>query len=131
MIILAPEYLISVFSSDTALSADAVPALKLYFAAFIFMDLQVYRSDCFQIFKQTETGDFLLPASQGIYRRTTDLSSAIRFSHGNRWCISRRTCIKCDRRQSVLYYDVTHDIAGAEPDGKSVKYAFSSATIIS
>ena len=35
-----PEYLISVFSSDTALSADAVPALKLYFAAFIFMDLQ-------------------------------------------------------------------------------------------
>lgn len=40
VIILAPEYLISVFSSDTALSADAVPALKLYFAAFIFMDLQ-------------------------------------------------------------------------------------------
>ena len=26
--------------ADTALSADAVPALKLYFAAFIFMDLQ-------------------------------------------------------------------------------------------
>ena len=55
VIILAPEYLISVFSSDTALSADAVPALKRYFAAFvkdsipalnqyfaafIFMDLQ-------------------------------------------------------------------------------------------
>ena len=40
VIILAPEYLIGVFSSDTALSADAVPALKLYFAAFIFMDLQ-------------------------------------------------------------------------------------------
>ena len=40
VIILAPEYLIGVFSSDAALLTDAVPALKLYFAAFIFMDLQ-------------------------------------------------------------------------------------------
>lgn len=40
IIIFAPAYLIGIFSSDTALLADAVPALKLYFAAFIFMDLQ-------------------------------------------------------------------------------------------
>ena len=40
VIILAPEYLIGVFSSDAALLTDAVSALKLYFAAFIFMDLQ-------------------------------------------------------------------------------------------
>ncbi len=40
MIILIPEILISVFSSDAALVADSVPALKIYFAAFIFMDLQ-------------------------------------------------------------------------------------------
>lgn len=40
VIILIPEVLISVFSSDQTLIADAVPALKLYFAAFIFMDLQ-------------------------------------------------------------------------------------------
>ena len=32
--------LIQIFSSDSALIADAVPALKLYFAAFIFMNLQ-------------------------------------------------------------------------------------------
>lgn len=40
VIILIPEVLIRVFSSDQTLIADAVPALKLYFAAFIFMDLQ-------------------------------------------------------------------------------------------
>ena len=40
IIIMIPEVLISVFSSDRALIADAVPALKQYFAAFIFMDFQ-------------------------------------------------------------------------------------------
>ena len=40
LIIVAPHFLIHIFSSDSALIADAVPALKLYFAAFIFMDLQ-------------------------------------------------------------------------------------------
>ncbi len=40
MIILAPHFLISIFSSDPSLIADTVPALKLYFAAFIFMLLQ-------------------------------------------------------------------------------------------
>ena len=40
IIILAPRALIGIFSSDAALVADAIPALKLYFAAFIFMDLQ-------------------------------------------------------------------------------------------
>lgn len=40
IIILAPKYLIMVFSSNATLIKDVVPALKLYFAAFIFMDLQ-------------------------------------------------------------------------------------------
>ena len=40
VIILAPGALIRVFSSDALLPQDAVPALKQYFAAFIFMDLQ-------------------------------------------------------------------------------------------
>ena len=35
-----PDYLIAIFSSDKLLIKDAVPALKTYFAAFIFMDLQ-------------------------------------------------------------------------------------------
>lgn len=40
LIIMTPELLIHVFSSDETLMADAVPALKLYFAAFLFMTLQ-------------------------------------------------------------------------------------------
>lgn len=40
VIILAPGTLIHIFSSDAVLLQDAVPALKRYFAAFIFMDLQ-------------------------------------------------------------------------------------------
>lgn len=40
VIILAPHFLIQIFSSDSELIQAAVPALKLYFAAFIFMDLQ-------------------------------------------------------------------------------------------
>ncbi len=35
VIILAPRALLSIFSSDEALMGDAIPALKLYFAAFI------------------------------------------------------------------------------------------------
>lgn len=40
VIILAPGALIRIFSSDAVLLRDAIPALKQYFAAFIFMDLQ-------------------------------------------------------------------------------------------
>ena len=40
VILISPEFLIGIFSSDKLLLKDAVPALKLYFAAFIFMDLQ-------------------------------------------------------------------------------------------
>ena len=40
VIIFVPDYLIAIFSSDKLLIKDAVPALKTYFAAFIFMDLQ-------------------------------------------------------------------------------------------
>ena len=40
LIILVPHTLIQIFSSDTVLIHNCVPALKQYFAAFIFMDLQ-------------------------------------------------------------------------------------------
>lgn len=39
LIILVPGTLIRVFSSDHNLVQDSIPALKQYFAAFIFMDL--------------------------------------------------------------------------------------------
>lgn len=37
VILFVPEFLIGIFSSDPVLLVNAVPALKLYFAAFIFM----------------------------------------------------------------------------------------------
>ena len=40
LIILVPDTLIRVFTSDTSLVQDTIPALNQYFAAFIFMDLQ-------------------------------------------------------------------------------------------
>ena len=40
MIILIPEFLIRIFSSDTVLLKDAVIALKQYFVSIYFMDLQ-------------------------------------------------------------------------------------------
>ncbi len=40
VILMAPRFLISIFSSDQALMTDTIPAMKLYFAAFIFMLLQ-------------------------------------------------------------------------------------------
>ena len=40
VIILVPHALIAIFSSDATLMDDAVKALNIYFAAFIFMDLQ-------------------------------------------------------------------------------------------
>lgn len=40
VILFVPRFLIGIFSSDPALIADAVPALKLYFGAFVFQALQ-------------------------------------------------------------------------------------------
>lgn len=40
IILIAPGALISVFSSDSSLINDSIPALKIYFAAFAFMLLQ-------------------------------------------------------------------------------------------
>ena len=40
VVLFAPRFLIGIFSSDQELFADAIPAMKLYFSAFIFMLLQ-------------------------------------------------------------------------------------------
>ena len=40
VIIFLPKQLMSIFSSDHLLLEDAIPALKQYFSAFIFMDFQ-------------------------------------------------------------------------------------------
>lgn len=48
IIILFPNALIGIFSSDAALMQDAVPALKQYFAAFICMDFQYIGQNVFK-----------------------------------------------------------------------------------
>ena len=40
VILFAPRFLIGIFSSDQTLITDAIPALKLYFGAFVFQALQ-------------------------------------------------------------------------------------------
>ena len=40
VILFAPKFLIGIFSSDKSLMLDTIPAMKLYFAAFIFMLFQ-------------------------------------------------------------------------------------------
>ena len=74
-IILAPEFLISIFSSDKSLLADAVPAMKLYFGAFIFMLLQYIIVTIFKSLNK-ETGDLSsLLRSKVIIVSSYDLSA--------------------------------------------------------
>ena len=56
VILFAPDYLIAVFSSDKLLLKDAVPALKTYFAAFIFMDLQYIGQTVFKSLNKKKIG---------------------------------------------------------------------------
>lgn len=48
IILLAPEFLIRIFSSDTSLMTDAIPAMKLYFSTFGFMLLQYVGQSMFR-----------------------------------------------------------------------------------
>lgn len=59
VIIVAPHFLIGIFSSDSELIKDAVPALKLYFAAFIFMDLQYIGQTTFKSLNKRSRRFFL------------------------------------------------------------------------
>ncbi|MDO4622566.1 MAG: MATE family efflux transporter [Eubacteriales bacterium] len=58
MILLFPVPIISVFSSDSTILADAVPALHLYFGAFIFMALQFTGQTVFKALKKKKQAIF-------------------------------------------------------------------------
>ncbi len=58
IIILLPGTLISVFSSDTELIQDAIPSLKQYFSAFIFMDLQYMGQTIFKSLNKKKAAIF-------------------------------------------------------------------------
>ncbi len=63
VILFVPRFLIGIFSSDPTLIADAVPALKLYFGAFVFQALQYVGTDDVQIFGKEKIRDLFLPAA--------------------------------------------------------------------
>ncbi len=65
LIILVPEALIRVFSSDAALIRDSVLALKQYFAAFLFMDLQYIGQTIFKSLKKKKQAIFCSLLSKG------------------------------------------------------------------
>ena len=117
LIILAPGMLIRIFSSDSVLVADAIPALKQYFAAFIFMDLQYIGQTTFKSLNKKKQAIFFLPAPKGIYRRSVNLSDALYTPHGHRWGFPCRTGVQRHRRQLLLYHNALHCIAGVKTDG--------------
>lgn len=88
VIILIPDVLIRIFSSDASLIKDAVPALKQYFAAFIFMDLQYMGQTVFKSLNKKKHAIFFSAASESIHRGTIDLSDAICVTYGDGWGIS-------------------------------------------
>ena len=59
IIILFPNALIGIFSSDATLMQDAVPALKQYFAAFICMDFQYIGQTVFKSLNKKKQAIFL------------------------------------------------------------------------
>ena len=58
IILIAPGALISVFSSDSSLISDSIPALKIYFAAFAFMLLQYIGQTTFKSLNKNKQAIF-------------------------------------------------------------------------
>ena len=65
-IIVIPEVLIRIFSSDKMLLKDAVPALRQYFAAFIFMDLQYMGQTVFKSLNKKKQAIFFSILRKGV-----------------------------------------------------------------
>ena len=78
VIIFVPDYLIAIFSSDKLLIKDAVPALKTYFAAFIFMDLQYIGQTVFKSLNKKKQAIFLLAFEKSFYCSSVDIPASLR-----------------------------------------------------
>ena len=117
VIVLAPHALIGIFSSDAVLTADAVPALKQYFAAFIFMDLQYIGQTVFKSLNKKKQAIFFSLLRKVFIVVPAHLSDAVRTPHGNGRCLPCRTGIKRNRRKSLLYHHADSGSAGIEANG--------------
>lgn len=102
-VIVLAHALIGIFSSDAVLTADAVPALKQYFAAFIFMDLQYIGQTVFKsLNKKKQAIFFSLLRKVFIVVPLTYLMPYV--LHMGTDGIPCRTGIKRNRRKSLLYH---------------------------
>ncbi len=78
VIIFVPDYLIAIFSSDKLLIKDAVPALKTYFAAFIFMDLQYIGQTVFKSLNKKKQAIFFSLLRKVFYCSSVDIPASLR-----------------------------------------------------
>ena len=113
IIIVFPNALIGIFSSDATLMKDAVPALKQYFAAFIFMDCQYIGQTVFKsLNKKKQAIFFSLLRKVFIVVPLTYL-----MPYGNRWCLFGRTSIKRHWRWALLCRNAVHSLARIKENG--------------
>ena len=85
VIIVAPHFLIGIFSSDSELIKDAVPALKLYFAAFIFMEQAIFFSLLRKVFIVVPL-TYLLPYALGMGTRGVFMAEPVSNVIGGSLC---------------------------------------------
>ena len=69
-------------SSDEALLADTIPAMKLYFSTFIFMVLQYVGQTTFKSLNKHRQAVFFSLLRKGVYCCSADLSFALCAWHG-------------------------------------------------
>ena len=108
LIILVPEALIRVFSSDAALIRDSVLALKQYFAAFLFMDLQYIGQTIFKSLNKKKQAIFFSLLRKVFIVVPLTYLDAVCLTYGNFRCLSCRTGIECHRWKSLFSYNACH-----------------------
>ena len=118
VILFVPRFLIGIFSSDPTLIADAVPALKLYFGAFVFQALQYVGQTMFKSLGKKKFAIFFSLLRKGYHRSSAYLYFPLCVPYGKRRCIPCRTGVQRDRRQHMFYRDAVHRDSGAEKNGK-------------
>ena len=115
VIIKAPEFLIGIFSSNKELLVDAVPALKLYFAAFVFMLLQYTGQTVFKSLNKKKQAIFfsLLRKVFIVVPLTYLLPYAFHFGTDGVFMA------ECNRWKHLLYHDALYRSAGTSEDGRN------------
>ena len=97
VIINVPEFLIGIFSSSKEILVDAVPAMKLYFAAFIFMLLQYTGQTVFKSLNKKKQAIFfsLLRKVFIVVPLTYILPYVFRLGTDGVFMACTRLCTKC------------------------------------